>query len=56
MTLNLSGRRKAMKCYVSKYYDNNDPDDNDKQPDNLKVYIFGNLKYENSVINNWFQA
>ena len=55
-TLYLSGRRKAMK-YVSKYCDNNDPDDNNTQPDNLNVYIFVHLKLEkNIVINSWFQV
>jgi hypothetical protein len=46
-----------MKCDVYKYYDNDYPDGNDKQPNNLKVYVFGNLKLEKSnVINNWFQV
>jgi hypothetical protein len=46
-----------MKYDVSKYYDNNDPDDNNTQLDNLNVYIFDNLKLEkNIVINNWFQV
>ena len=43
--------------YVSKYCDNNDPDDNNTQPDNLNVYIFVHLKLEkNIVINSWFQV
>jgi hypothetical protein len=42
-----------MKYEVTKYYDNNDSDNNKTQPDNLNVYIFDNLKLEkNIVINN----
>jgi len=42
--------------YIKKY-DDNHADDNNRQPDNLNVYILDNLNLEkNVVITNWFQV